>query len=61
MDSVLESVYQLAGVSELVPETLAELFPYMIRITLCCVSVGGVFAVIGALCAMMLKWNRWID
>lgn len=61
MDEIINEVYQLAGVSNIELLTMADYLPFMIKLTVTCGLIGGLFAVIGSLTETMLKWNRWLD
>lgn len=59
MDEVVAEILELAGVGS-APATLAEVLPYMVQITISCLAVGGVFAVLGTLCKAIFNWSRWV-
>lgn len=60
MDEIILEILKIAGI-ENNPNTFGELIPYITNITITIVSIGGVFAVIGNLFTVMLRWNKWLD
>lgn len=60
MDQVISELFQLAGVGSEAPVTFSEVLPYLVKITISCLSVGGVFAVIGLLARTIFNWSRWV-
>lgn len=60
MAEVVRELLELAGVGMAAPATFAEVLPYIINITISCLAVGGVFAVIGLLARTIFNWSRWV-
>lgn len=61
MGEIILEILEIAGIENNNPQTFGELVPYITNITITVVSIGGVFAVIGNLFTVMLRWNKWVD
>lgn len=59
MAEIVSEILALSGVSDVSPSTLAELVPWLVKITVGVVAVSGVFQVIGKLTDLFQYRRRW--
>lgn len=59
MALVIAEFFEICGLYMETPQTLAELIPYLLTVTVGVALVSGVFAVIGRLVNLMLDITRW--
>lgn len=55
---IISEILVLSGVSEAAPDTLAELVPWLVKVTLGVSAVSGVFGVLGKL-VEVFSYRRW--
>lgn len=58
MAPVVAEFFGIIGVSQ-VPDTLAELIPYLLTVFVGVALVSGVFRVIGRLVELLMDFRRW--
>ena len=58
MAEIVSDILVLAGAGDVPPSTLADLIPWLVRITVGVASISGVFAVIGKL-VEVFSYRRW--
>lgn len=59
MAELIAEFFQVIGVDMTMPETLAELIPYLLTVFIGLALVCGVFAVLGKLGEMILDYRWW--
>lgn len=59
MAPVIAEFFGIIGVSQSVPETLAELIPYLLTVLVGVALVSGVFRVIGRIVDLLMDFRRW--
>lgn len=60
MDEIVNEIFALSGLSaDVFPITLAELLPWLVKITVGTVAVSGAFRFLGKLVDVVLVWRRW--
>lgn len=59
MAEVVGDFMEMIGADIVPPETIAELIPYLIHISVSCFLVSCVFAVIGKIIEMFSNFRRW--
>lgn len=59
MAPVIAEFFGIIGVGQYVPETLAELIPYLLTVLVGVALVSGVFRVIGRLVELLMDFRRW--
>lgn len=59
MASVVADFFGIIGVDMIPPDTLSELIPYILTVTVGLCLVSGVFGVIGHLAALLMDSRRW--
>jgi hypothetical protein len=59
MAPVIAEFFDIIGVSQTPPETLAELIPYLLTVLVGVALVSGVFRVIGRLVELLTDFRRW--
>lgn len=59
MAALIAEFFGLIGADMTPPETMAELIPYLLYITLGVVLVCAVFRVIGKLAELLMDYKRW--
>lgn len=59
MAEIVAEFFQVIGADVYPPETLGELFPYLLRVLVGVCLVSGVFAVIGKLGEVILNYTRF--
>ena len=60
MDEIVDMVFQLSGLNpHEFPLTLAEMTPWLARITVGCTVISGVFGLIGKLAETFFPYKRW--
>lgn len=56
----MDEIFALSGLSaDVFPITLAELLPWLVKITVGTVAVSGAFRFLGKLVDVVLVWRRW--
>lgn len=58
MAEIVSEILALSGVSETAPSTLAELVPWLVKITLGVAAISGAFRFLGKL-TELFQWRRW--
>lgn len=58
MASIVSEFFLISGLNEVPPSTLAELIPWLCRVTVAVVLVSGVFGVLGKL-TEVFSYRRW--
>ena len=56
---VVAEFFQVIGLDEVPPETLAELIPYLLHMVVGVALVSGVFGVIGRIAESFGNFRRW--
>ena len=59
MAPVIAEFFGSIGVSSYVPQTLAELIPYLLTVFVGVALVSGVFRVIGRIVELLMDFRRW--
>ncbi len=59
MAAVVAEFFGIIGVSQIPPENLAELIPYLLTVLVGVALVSGVFRVIGRLAELLMDFRRW--
>lgn len=59
MAPVIAEFFSVCGVSQIPPETLGELIPYLLTVFVGVALVSGVFRVIGRLVELLMDFRRW--
>jgi uncharacterized membrane protein len=59
MVELVSQFFSIIGVDFAVPQTLAELIPYLLTVVVGVVLVSGVFGVIGRLAQLFMDFTRW--
>ncbi len=59
MAEVVSTFFEINGLNELPPQTLAELIPWLVKIVVAVALVSGVFRVIGKLTEIFTNFRRW--
>lgn len=60
MDEIVDMIFRLSGLNpHEVPLTLAELTPWLVRVTVGTTVISGVFRFIGKLVEVFFPYNRW--
>lgn len=59
MAEVVSTFFQINGLNEIPPQTLAELILWLVKIVVAVALVSGVFRVIGKLTEMFVNFRRW--
>lgn len=60
MAEIVDEVMALSGLaSDVVPSTLAELLPWLVKITVGTVALSGVFRFLGKLLEVLFIWRRY--
>lgn len=59
MAEIISEVLLISGVNEVPPSTLAELIPWLVRVTVAVVLVSGVFQVLGKFTDVFFYRSRW--
>lgn len=59
MAEIVGDVFLISGVNEIPPSTLAELIPWLVRVTVAVVLVSGVFEVLGKFTDVFFYRSRW--
>lgn len=58
MAEIIAEIFALSGVGDVPPSTLAELIPWLVRITVSVFAISGVFHVLGKL-TEIFSYRRW--
>ena len=58
MAEVISEFFLISGVNEIPPSNLAELIPWLVRVSVAVVLVSGVFRVLGRL-VDVFSYRRW--
>ena len=59
MAAVVAEFFSVCGVSQIPPETLGELIPYLLTVFVGVAMVSGVFRVIGRIVELLMDFRRW--
>jgi len=59
MAELVAEFFQIVGLETEIPQTLAELIPYLLQIVVGVALVSGVFGVIGKLAQLLMDFTRW--
>lgn len=59
MAELVAEFFQIVGLEAEIPQTLAELIPYLLQIVVGVALVSGVFGVIGKLAQLLMDFTRW--
>jgi len=59
MAPVIAEFFNIIGVGQVPPDTLAELIPYVLTVLVGVALVSGVFRVIGRLVELLMDFRRW--
>jgi len=59
MAPVIAEFFNIIGVGQIPPDTLAELIPYVLTVLVGVALVSGVFRVIGRLVDLFMDFRRW--
>ena len=58
MAEIVSEILLLAGVEDMPPSTLAELIPWLVKVTIGVAAISGVFRVLGKL-SEVFTYRRW--
>lgn len=60
MAEIVDEILSLSGLApDVFPSTLAELLPWLVKITVGTVALSGVFRFLGKLVEVLFIWRRW--
>ncbi len=59
MAAVVAEFFSVCGVSQIPPETLGELIPYLLTVFVGVAMVSGVFRVVGRIVDLFFDFRRW--
>ncbi len=59
MAALVAEFFSITGISQVPPETLAELIPYVLTIVIGIALVSAVFGIIGKIAEILMDITRW--